>query len=70
MAQMVENLLAMQEIPELENPLEKGMWQHTPAFLENSMDRRAWQATQSMRSQRVEHNWATKVSFKGNPSKK
>ena len=51
MAQMVKNLPAMQEIQVqslgCEDPLEKGMNGYPLQYscLENSMDRRAWQAT-------------------------
>ena len=37
----------------------KRKWQPIPVCLENSMDRGAWWAPQSMESQRVGHNWAT-----------
>ena len=34
---------------------------HQYSCLQNSMDRGAWQAIYSMRSQRVQHDWATKT---------
>ena len=49
MAQMVKNLPEVQEtwVQSLgkEDPLKKGMATHKGFFLENSMDRGAWQAT-------------------------
>ena len=48
LAGKVKNLSAMQEtwVQSLaqEDPLEKGMATHSSSCLENSMDRRAWQA--------------------------
>ena len=45
------------------------MWQPTPIFLENSMDRRAWKAA-AYEVARVEDDWATNMSFKENSLKK
>ena len=59
---MVKNLPVMQEIwvqsLGWEDPSEKGMATHSSkySFLENSMDRGAWWAIQSMGSQRVGHD--------------
>ena len=59
-AQTVKNLPAMWEtwVWSLgwEDPLEKGLATYPCSCLENSMDRGAWQATQSMGSQRGRHN--------------
>ena len=64
-AQTVKNLPAMQEtwVRTLgwEDPLEKGMATHSSILAWRSpIDRGAWKATQSMGSQRVGHDWATK----------
>ena len=37
----------------------EGEWLTTPSCLENSRDRGAWQATQSMGSKRAGHDWVT-----------
>ena len=39
-----------------EDPLEKGLATYPSSYLENSMDRGAWQATQSMGSENIGHD--------------
>ena len=66
---MVRNLPAMQETwvqsMAQEDPLEKGMATFQNTCLENSMDRRAWKATQTMGSQIFRHEWKTNSCTQG-----
>ena len=65
-SQMVKNLPAMQEtqVRSLgqKDPLKKIGCLLQYSCLENSMDRGAWWAIQSMGSQRVGHDWVTNTS--------
>ena len=66
-AQMVKSPPAVQEtwvgFLGWEDPLEKGTATHSYSCLENPMDRAAWWATKSMRSQRGGHDWETDFHF-------